>query len=72
MRENRLSVRDVDGYLILKQFDLNKDGYLTFEDFQSMFLPSSDEVLRRVVFERNESGASLTKDLIDAMLSVLE
>ena len=37
-----------------------------------MFLPMSDQVLRRVVFERNESGASLTKDIVDAMLRILE
>jgi len=37
-----------------------------------MFLPMADQVLRRVVFERNETGASLTKDIIDGMLRILE
>ena len=37
-----------------------------------MFLPMADPVLRRVVFERNESGASLTKNIVDGMLQILE
>ena len=61
---------ETQAYRILKQYDSNKDGYLTYEDFTQIFI-TSDEVMRRVVSERLEKG-SVYAGVVDKMLNVLE
>ncbi len=53
LRDNReYTVSELDCYDLLKYFDSDEDGRLSYSDFQQMFLPCENNLMRKFTLER--------------------
>jgi len=73
---NVFGITEAESYRLVKFFDSDEDGRLSFEDFEQIFLPCEDNFLRQRTQERRATRVGrwdfLPRDIESAMASILE
>lgn len=77
LRDNRVyHSSEPECYALLKYFDTDEDGRLTYHEFQRMLLPCEDNLLRRVTLDRPSQRVGrfdcLPRDIESALTELLE